>query len=147
MKIEYRNLFTHFIFTTLNRVPVIPETNRPRIEKYITGIVNKNDSKLYAIYANPEHVHFLVSRSPKLSEENLATTIAISSAEFINKNRLCMGNFAWQDSASAFSVSKSDVDKVCKYILNQAEHHRKVTFAEEYDTFMKFYKEKLRFQE
>ena len=147
MKIEYRNLFTHFIFTTLNRTPIIPEINRQRIEKYITGIIIKNDSRLYAIYANPEHVYFLVSRSPKLSEENLATTIAISSPEFINKNRLCLGNFAWQESAAAFSVSKSDVDKVCKYILNQAEHHCKVTFAEEYATFMKFYKQNLRFQE
>ena len=46
---------------------------------------------------------------------------------------------AWQQSASAFSVSKIDVDKVCKYILNQAGHHRKITFMEEYDTFIQFY--------
>ena len=50
-----------------------------------------------------------------------------------------MGRFAWQESAAAFSVSKSDVDKVCKYILNQGEHHRKTSFAEEYETFIKFY--------
>ena len=47
---------------------------------------------------------------------------------------------AWQKSASAFSVSKSDVDKVCKYILNQAEHHRKVSFEEEYNSFIKDHK-------
>lgn len=40
MKIEYNNLYTHFIFTTLHRLPVIAEKNRERIEKYITGIVN-----------------------------------------------------------------------------------------------------------
>ncbi len=97
MKIEYNNLYTHFIFTTLHRLPLIAERHRERIEKYMTGIVNNNDSRLYAIYANPEHVHFLVSRSPKLS------------------------------------VSKSDIDRVCKYILNQAEHHRKVSFTEEYE--------------
>jgi len=84
MKIEYNNLYTHFIFITLNRVAIIKEMNRQRIEKYITGIVNNNDSKLYAIYANPEHVHVLLSRSPKLSEEDLATIIAKSSAQFIN---------------------------------------------------------------
>ena len=62
MKIEYNNLYTHYVFNTLGRHFMIPEENRIRIEKYITGIVNNNSSKLYAIYANPEHVHFLVSR-------------------------------------------------------------------------------------
>lgn len=117
MKIEYNNLYTHFIFITLNREPIIQEKNRQRIEKYITGIVNNNDSKLYAIYANPDHAHILVSRSPKLSEEDLATIIARISAQFINENKLSHGKFEWQDSASAFSVSKSDIDKVSKYIL------------------------------
>lgn len=139
MKIEYNNLYTHFIFITLNRQPLIQEIYRNRIEKYITGIVNNNDSKLYAIYANPEHVHFNISRSPKLSEEYLATIIAESTERFINDNKLCIGRFAWQESAAAFSVSKADVDKVCKYILNQPKHHRKITFAEEYESFMKFY--------
>jgi putative transposase len=143
MKIEYNNLYTHFIFTTLHRQPLIAEKHRERIEKYITGIVNNNNSQLYAIYANPEHVHFLASRSPKLSEETLASVVAESSQRFINENKLCGGQFAWQETASAFSVSKSDVDKVCKYILNQPEHHRKVSFAEEYDEFIKFYQKTL----
>ena len=143
MKIEYNNLYTHFIFITLHRSPVIPEKNRERIEKYITGIVNNNDSKLYAIYANPEHVHFLVSRSSKLSEEDLAAIVSESSERFINANKLCVGRFAWQESASAFSVSKSDIDRVCKYILNQPQHHRKVSFSDEYESFIRFYQKTL----
>lgn len=143
MKIEYNNLYTHFILTTLHRQPVISENQRERIEKYITGIVNNNNCHLYAIYANPEHVHFLLSRSPKLSEEIIATIVAESSERFINQNKLCSTHFAWQESASAFSVSKSDVDKVCKYILNQPQHHRKVSFAEEYEEFIKFYQKTL----
>src|SRR5258705_12355862 len=130
MKIEYHNLYTHFILITQNRIPSIPEQNRERIEKYITGVINNNNSKLYSIYANPEHIHFLASRSPRLSEEVLATIVADSSSKFINDNNLSEGVFAWQESASAFSVSKSDVVKVCKYILNQPGHHRKVTFTE-----------------
>jgi len=145
MKIEYNNLYTHFIFTTLNRLPVIRPEHRERIEKYITGIVNNNDSKLYAIYANPEHVHILLSRSPGISEEVLATAIAASSERFINKNKLCTGRFAWQKSAAAFSVSKSDVNRVCKYILNQPLHHRKVNFSEEYDSFIKFYQKTIHY--
>ena len=146
MKIEYHNLYTHFILITENRIPAIPKNNRERIEKYITGIVNNNHSMLYSIYANPDHIHFLISRSPKISEEVLATIVADSSLKFINDNKLNFGKFVWQQSAAAFSVSKSDVDKVCKYILNQPEHHKKITFAEEYDTLLKHYQKTLKWE-
>lgn len=144
MSIEYNNLYIHFIFTTLHRLPLITEKHRERIEKYITGIVNNNSSRMYAIFANPEHVHFLISKSPKISEEDIVSIIAESSQKFINQNKLCKGNFAWQDSAAAFSISKSDIDKVCKYILNQPLHHKKVSFEEEYQSFIQFYQQSSR---
>lgn len=144
MKIEYYNLYTHLILITQNRLPLIAEHCRERIEKYITGIVNNNNSKMYSIYANPEHLHFLISRSPHISEETMLTIIAESSSKFIRDNKLCTGTFAWQQSASAFSVSKSDIDKVCKYILNQPIHHKKISFAEEYDKFLKHYQKTLK---
>ena len=144
MKIEYYNLYTHFVLITDHRLPLIQEKHRIRIEKYVTGIVNNNQSKLYSIYVNPEHMHFLASRCPGVSEEALATIISESSERFINANKLCVGNFRWQESGSAFSVSKSEVDKVCKYILRQPEHHKKVSFAEEYDSYIKYYETGLR---
>jgi REP element-mobilizing transposase RayT len=122
-------------------MPVISEQHRQRIEKYITGIVNNNHCQLYAIYANPEHVHLLVSRTPNLDEESLATIIANSSERFINDNKLCVGMFLWQESCSAFSVSKRDIPRVCQYILNQRKHHQKQNYTEEQDTFLKFYQE------
>lgn len=76
MKIEYRNLYTHFILITQDRMPLIREKNRERIEKYVTGIVNNNHSKFYSIYVNPEHSHILVLCSPKLSEEVLVSIIS-----------------------------------------------------------------------
>jgi REP element-mobilizing transposase RayT len=121
----------------------IEECHRQRIEKYITGIVNNHGCKMYKIYANPEHVHFLVSRDPTMSEEALADLIANASEIFINNNNLCKSKFYWQPSCSAFSVSKNDIEKVCKYIKNQPIHHKKQTFIEEYETFMKFYQQTL----
>ena len=91
MKVEYNNLYTHFIFTTLHRLPLILEDNRQRIEKYITWIVNHHDCKMYAIYANAEHVHFLVSRAPNMDEERLAELIGNASSHFINENKVCIG--------------------------------------------------------
>jgi REP element-mobilizing transposase RayT len=143
MEIQYNNLYTHFVFTTKNRLPCITPNSRERIEKYITGIINNHNCKMYAIYANPEHVHFLVSRSPNMSEKEVADLVADASESFINKERLVVGRFLWQRSCSAFSVSKGDVDRVCKYILNQPNHHKKRTFAEEIDEFLKFYQRNL----
>ena len=143
MEVQYNNLYTHFVFTTQDRFPCISEIHRERIEKYITGIVNNHQCKMYAIYANPEHIHFLVSRDPAMSEKELADLIAKASEIFINKNRLCKSKFYWQSSCSAFSVSKREIDKVCKYILNQPKHHEKQTFAEEHDRFLKFYQKTL----
>ena len=135
MKIEYNNLYTHIIFTTHRRLPLIEDQHRIRIEKFMTGVINNYESKLYAIYANPEHVHILASRSPSIAEETLATIVADATARFINENKLCQYKFDWQ---------QSDVDRVHKYILNQPIHHRKITFAEEFDGFIKFYQKGLR---
>jgi hypothetical protein len=67
-----------------------------------------------------------------------------SSERFINEKKLSAGSFEWQESAAAFSVSKSDVERVCKYILDQSDHHHKESFTEEYDKFIKFYEKTLR---
>ncbi|MCL2414914.1 MAG: transposase [Bacteroidales bacterium] len=143
MEIQYNNLYTHFVFTTKDRFPCIKEGSRERIEKYIAGIVNNHNCKMYAIYANPEHAHFLVSRSPNMSEKEVADLVADASENFINKERLVVGRFSWQSSCSAFSVSKGDIDRVCKYILNQPNHHKKKTYKEEVDEFLKFYQKNL----
>ena len=107
----------------------------------MTGIIKNQECKLYSIYANPDHTHFLVSRKPEISEEELANIIANSSENFINKKGLSQCPFKWQNTCSAFSVSKSDVNRVCQYVLNQAEHHRRISFIEEYEAFLKFYQQ------
>ena len=144
MKVEYNNLYTHYVFTTINRKAIILEQFRNRIEKYITGIVNNNACKLYSIYANPEHVHLLISRSPRVDEESLATIIANSSEKFINDNKLCSCFFQWQQSCSAFSVSKQNIHDLCEYIENQKEHHKTENYNEEYERYLKFYQQTIR---
>jgi hypothetical protein len=81
-----------------------------------------------------------------LSEDILINIVANSTEKFINENKLIKETFVWQQSASAFSVSKSEVDKICKYILNQPEHHKKVTFAQEYEEFLKHYQKTLKWE-
>jgi len=142
MKIEYNKSYTHFIFTTLHRLPLISEDYRQQIEKYITGIVNHLGCELYAIYANPEHVHFLVSLASNLSEADFAESIANDSDHYINEKKLSDGIFKWENTCSAFSVSKRDVNKVNDFILGQKEHHQIQTFDQEYEEFLKVYQVK-----
>jgi REP element-mobilizing transposase RayT len=143
MKVEYNNLYTHFVFTTYNRLPLIKEKNRERIEKYITGIIKRNQSQLYAIYANPEHMHFVVSRSPALSEETLASIVAEYSEKFINEYKLCSCEFKWMDSCAAFSISKAEIPRICQYVLNQPEHHKKMNYNQEFEKFLRYYQKTL----
>ena len=85
----------------------------------------------------PDHLHFLIGLSPDQSISDLIKEIKISSNNFINDNHLTKQKFAWQESFGAFSYSKSALDKVVKYILNQKEHHKKETFRQEYIQFLK----------
>lgn len=141
MTTDYNNIYIHFVLTTSDRQPVIMEQHRNRIEKYITGIIKNHGCRLYSIYANPEHMHIILSKAPSLSEDQIATAIADASAGFINQNNLCKKVFAWQQSCAAFSVSKKDVQKTCNYILNQPIHHKKHTFDKEYNEYISLYQQ------
>ena len=132
MKIEYNNLYTHFVFSTLGRQPLIPETNRIRIEKYITGIINNNSSKLYAIYANPDHVHFLVQSVPTYSVTKIVTIIKSLTAREVFKRcpevkkQLWGGEF-WTDGYFASTVGKhGNEDTIGKYVKNQGTEYQKL---------------------
>ncbi len=144
MKVAYHNLYIHFVLTVKDRETNIREVHRERIEKYIIGIFRNHACRVYSIYVNPEHVHVLISKSPSISENELILRVAISTASFINKERLSSGRFVWQDTCSGFSVSKRDVSRVCRYIENQPIHHKQVSHAEELKTFQSFYQMTIR---
>lgn len=84
----------------------------------------------------PDHVHILVSLSPSISISDLVRDIKAGSSKFINDKNWINGKFSWQEGYGAFSYSKSSVDAVVKYILNQEEHHKNKSFKEEYLDFL-----------
>ncbi len=114
MLVEYHNLYIHFVLKTLHRLPLIPLKAKPRIERYISGIIKNCNSRMYAIYANLENVHILISISPAISANELIIHVAFSTEQFIKKNQLLPQSFAWQEKCSAFTVSKSAVPGVIK---------------------------------
>ena len=90
-------------------------------------------------YFNADHTHALIDLPTNLTIEEVIKLLKGSSSHWINQNRLVKGRFAWGRGYGAFSVSHSDVDKVANYIARQEEHHRKISFAEEYELFVKRY--------
>jgi len=90
-------------------------------------------------YFNTDHTHALVDLPTNRTIEQVIHLLKGSSSHWINQNRLVKGRFAWGRGYGAFSVSHSDVDRVCKYIANQEKHHRKRTFEDEYQLFVKRY--------
>lgn len=135
----YTQIHIHFVFAVDGRRCLVREHFREELEKYITGIVQKRNHKLLAIYCMPDHAHIFVGKRPTQSESDLMRDIKSNSSKFINEMGWVKGRFEWQDGYGAFSHSKSLVKKVINYILNQPEHHRKKTFKEEYLEMLKVY--------
>jgi len=132
----YTQIYIQIVFAVKGRQNLISKENREELHKLITGIVSNRNQKLFAVFAMPDHVHILVSISPTVTISDLVRDIKAGSSKFINEKGWTNGKFNWQEGYGAFSYSKSSVDSVIKYILNQEEHHKKKTFKEEYLDFM-----------
>lgn len=132
----YTQIYIQIVFAVKGRQNLIRESIRVELEKYITGIITNKNQKLLAIYCNPDHTHILVGLKPTISISDLVRDIKANSSKFITENNLVKSKFNWQDGFGAFSYSKSHLDNVVKYILNQAEHHKQKTFKEEYIDFL-----------
>ncbi len=128
----YTQIYVQIIFAVQGRENLIHENLRDELEKYICGIITNNKSKPLAIYSNPDHTHILIGLHPTISVATMAGDIKASSSKWINEKKVILGKFNWQDGYGAFTYSKSQINDVAKYILNQPEHHKRTTFREEY---------------
>lgn len=132
----YSQIYIQIVFAVKGRENLIKKANREELHKFITGIVSNREQKLLAIFAMPDHVHILVGMKPNIALSDLVRDIKAGSSKFINDSKWVNGKFNWQEGYGGFSYSKSHLDNVIKYILNQEEHHKKQTFKEEYHSFL-----------
>jgi putative transposase len=95
--------------------------------------------KAYAVYCNPDHTHLFVGMHPSLPPSKLMEQVKSGSSKWLNEKKYIAGKFQWQDGYGAFSYSKSHIDAVVKYVLNQPKHHKKQTFREEYLLLLRKY--------
>jgi putative transposase len=128
----YSQIHLQIIFAVKGRQNLISAKNRETLHKYITGIVQKREHKLLAIFCMPDHLHMLIGLRPSQSVSDLVRDVKANSSAFINENKWIIGKFSWQEGYGVFSYSKDKAQNVINYILNQEEHHRQGSFKEEY---------------
>lgn len=129
----FTSLYTHIVFGTKDREPMVPRDLD--VHSYIGGIVRNLGGTALKVGGMPDHVHLLVRLKPTLAISDAVEKLKGSSSKWINDQ--VKTRFQWQKGYSAFSVSPSATDAVIRYIANQAEHHRVISFAEEYLGFLK----------
>ena len=103
----------------------------------MSGIISNHKCKTYAIYANPDHTHIFIGMHPEISPSKLMEQVKSGSSKWLNEKEYILGKFSWQNGYGAFTYSKSHIDNVVRYVLNQPEHHKKHTFREEYILMLK----------
>jgi putative transposase len=135
----YSQLYIQFVFAVQNRESLIEPSWEENLYRYITGIVQNQGQKMLAINGMPDHIHFLIGMKTDCRPSDLIREVKKSSNSFINDNNLSKFRFQWQEGFGAFSYSHSHLDTIIKYIMNQKDHHKKMTFREEYLTFLKNY--------
>ena len=125
----FTNLLFHIVYSTKYRKPLIQATWQDELYGYIGGILRENQGTLLKIGGIADHVHLLEKLSPTLAISDVLRVVKTNSSKWINERSDVRFKLQWQP---GFSVSESQVPVVEAYIANQAEHHRKRTFEEEF---------------
>ena len=129
----------HLIWETLRREPMLDKRAAALASTNLSKYSYEKGIYMKINYFNAEHTHALIDLPTNLSIEEVIKLLKGSSSHWINEQNLVRGKFAWGRGYGAFSVSHSDVDRVANYIARQEEHHRKRTFAQEYELFVRRY--------
>ena len=133
----YTKLYIHLVWATKDRLPLLDKKFRPELFTHIKENAKSKSIFIDTIGGHNEHIHILISLDPAQTISNILNLIKGESSHWLNISKIIKGKFEWQDEYFAVSVSPSAIEKVRDYIRNQEEHHKKKTFAQEYEEFIK----------
>jgi putative transposase len=136
---SFINVYVHYVWSTFNRQPFLTKEIRQDVFDHIRENARKKNIYVDFINGYSDHVHCLVSLADELSIGKIAQLIKGESSFWINKNKLTKEKFEWQDEYLAIGVGDDKLKIVREYIATQEEHHKKITFNQEYDKFIKRY--------
>ena len=131
------SVFLHIVFSTSERFPFLSDEDvRRQVHAFLGGIAKKLNCPPILIGGVSDHVHILIQLSRSVSQADLVKELKRSSNLWIQERFPHIAKFSWQAGYGAFSVSTSKVETVRTYIANQPEHHAKVSFQDEFRTFL-----------
>jgi putative transposase len=133
----FTQLHVQVVFAVQGRGNLIDPRWKDELHRYIAGIIKAKEQKPIIVNGMPDHVHALIGLRPSKAVSDLVRDIKNNSTNFINDLKLVKGKFSWQEGYGAFTYSRSQVEAVYQYILNQAEHHKRKSFKEEYLELLK----------
>ena len=132
----FTKLAYHIVFSTKYRLPSLRREFRERLFEFLGGIVRRLNGHLIEIGGVEDHVHLLVGLPPTITVSDAVRDIKAGVSKWVNELPETKTRFEWQKGYAAFTVSHSQIDAVRTYLRNQAEHHKKQTFEEEYVAFL-----------
>jgi len=110
---------------------------RERIYEYMGGVIRGQNGHLLEVGGVDDHVHLLVNIPPTECVSNFIRDLKSSTSKWVSESDLVKQDFRWQKGYGAFTVSFSQIESVRSYIQNQEEHHRELSFKEEYRMILK----------
>ncbi|HBC87136.1 MAG TPA: IS200/IS605 family transposase [Lentisphaeria bacterium] len=137
MSNSYISIYIHAVFSTKNHEPFLTSEIRNRLFPYFCGIAKSNDFLLLNAGGIENHLHLLVSLRQDMGTSKALQLLKGGSSKWIHDTFPNMKNFAWQEGYGAFSIGVSQIKATEDYIAKQEQHHRKLSFREEYLAFLK----------
>jgi len=133
-------LWTHLIFSTKDRFPFLRDkVLRGEMHAYLAEMLRVHDCETLIVGGVEDHTHSLFALSRTHSIASVVKEVKRTSSGWIKTTSRRMSKFYWQSGYGSFSVSQSNLTDVICYIENQEEHHKRVTFQDEYRAFLKAY--------
>ena len=133
-------IYLHVIFHVKSTSPTIDDGDLGRLHAYIGKVVNTTGCHVLCVGGTSNHIHALVMFSKTETVAHLIEEMKRNSSRWLKTISPKYNDFSWQGGYGAFSVSQSQVDTVINYINNQAEHHKRQSFKDEYLEFLRLYK-------
>ncbi len=133
----YTQILYQIVFGTYNNELTLTESDQENLYKYIWGILKNKKCHLYRIGGMEDHIHIITHVHPAVAIAYLIKDVKLASSDFIKAENIFPGFNGWQDGYGAFTYSILAKDNLIEYVKNQKEHHRKVSFKDEYVNLLK----------
>ena len=129
---SYRQHLYHIVFRTKDSIPTIRQDDADELYSYITGIIKNKQSHLYRINGVENHLHILTDMNPSIVPTEFVKDIKVSTSIWMKRSKLFPSFNGWAVGYGSFTCSYMDIDRLIEYIKNQKEHHKKISFEDEY---------------